>query len=344
MPDPCAPRYATPVPLLSLFSSVALAASSAEPAVYAWADKCPSTAMRAGVYTGRDFAAVSSGGRTVHRFRSDQPKGGDLLRAQSTLWMLMDSCRAVGLVRLGDPELQPGLAHLGFVVAKDGGVPTEAEQATLLAWAGMRAVDPADPSHAVAAAALAAPPAPESTPYGALVRRAPRVWREGAVPAQVEAWRAGGEPPSGAICPCWTVFSPGTPSKTERRPYVAQHFGVAGTVTLLEDPAGRWTVEPAPPFFVDGGGRLRAADVDALVRPIAGAPPAALTALEHGWWTHTGMLAVALRDPDTGASLVLSVPVPDGTVNAQALWAASGLAFPGQAGPVPSETLLGWLR
>jgi hypothetical protein len=352
--------------VLILFVATALAASSVESAVYAWADKCPSTAMRAGVYGGTEYAAVTVDGRTVYRLRSQEPKGAHPSLEQSTLWMLSEGCRAVGLVRLGGADEAPsggvagggppapksGLSYVGFVVAKEGGVPTEAEQAMLLAWAGRREADPKDPARAAAAAALLAPaPVREDTAYGALLRRGPRVWREGAIPTQVEAWKPdGGVLPVGAVCPCWTVFTPGAPGSTVQGPYVARHYGGVGTVTLLEDPTGRWAVETERPFFVAGDGRRRPAvdydgdgrkAADANVSDLAGAPPAALAGLESGWWMGGDRLSVALRDPETGASFVLTAPVPEGASNPQALWSADGVALPGVT--VPTATLRAWL-
>jgi hypothetical protein len=273
---------------------------------------------------------------------------------QSTLWMLSDGCRAVGLVRLGDADTQPGIAHVGFVVAKEGGGPTAAEQATLLTWAARREVDLHDPAQAAASAALVpAAPTREDTPYGTLLRRGPRAWRDGAIPTQVEAWKPdGGVIPVGAVCPCWTVFTPGAPGSTVPGPYVARHYGGVGTVTLIEDPAGRWAVETVRPFFVAGDGRRRTAvdydgdgrlDPEARVSDLAGAPPPGLAGLESGGWLRGDKLGVALRDPGTGASFTLTVPVPPGTSNPQALWNADGITLPDGV-TVPSDTLRAWLR
>lgn len=118
-----------------LFALVALAApaaaSPAEDALFRWADKCPSTAMQAGIYHNAGVEQLSVAEKAVFRVRTrDEGAAGLVTEA---VWLVGDGCRAVGLTR--EAPKGGGPRKIRFVVAKDGGAPRADEQATLLAWA-----------------------------------------------------------------------------------------------------------------------------------------------------------------------------------------------------------------
>lgn len=145
-----------------LVAAPAAASTPAENAMFAWADKCPATAMGAGIYQGEGVESVTVGTKTVIRVRT---RSATPAATTETLWMLGESCRAVGLVQEAPTAGGPRIA--GFIVAKEGGAPKPDEQATLLAWAGKtdawRAADTAPagavcPCAEVPAAAAAATP------------------------------------------------------------------------------------------------------------------------------------------------------------------------------------------
>lgn len=314
---------------------------AAESAAFAWADKCPATAMQAGLYEGGGFARVKMGERTMIRFSSRAPAPKDIeLRDQETTWMLGSDCRAVGLTRLGS-ERQGGTAHLGFVVAKEEGAPTAVEQAVLLSWAGKRDWDATNPAHAAATAAFVQALAIEESPGGdlpgTLIRGPAREWRDGPVPTQEVAWRPGKAAPDGTLCPCWELFEPNGPSKTQRHPWVAWHFGGLGgaTVTFLEDKdAVRWAVEPPRPYVVGASG----------ARPLAreAFPPPELSTLEAAFWVTKMSATLSMVDPATGAAF--SWTFPHGVTPYTAVTAAfstEGVVIAGRT--IPSATLTGWL-
>jgi hypothetical protein len=150
-------RHLVGIALALLVAAPAAASTPAENAMFAWADKCPSTAMGAGIYQGEGVESVTVGAKTVVRVRT---RSATPAAATETLWMLGEGCRAVGLVQEAPTAGGPRIA--GFVVAKDGGAPKADEQATLLAWAGKtdawRAVEKAPAGAVCPCAEIAAAP------------------------------------------------------------------------------------------------------------------------------------------------------------------------------------------
>lgn len=294
----------------------------AEKALLAWADRCPSTAMGAGLYDGEGAESVPFGRGTVLRVRTRSEGASPTGSVTETVWMLGGSCRAVGLVEAwakGDPK-----RVAGFVVAKEKGAPRADEQAALLVWAGQRVWEPTRPAHALATAAFTPALAPEEVVLGdglvgTLHRRPGRVWRPGPVPTFEEAWRPGGVAPEGAGCPCWEVY-PASPSPA---------------VHVVEDtPHARWAVEPPDPTR----------EPAAASTAIAGTPPGAAARLRWSWsparpasdeGPADDSIGVTAYDPDTGASFVLRVRPA-----AAVAWSPSGLRI-GSA-EIPIATLLGW--
>ncbi|MDP2308769.1 MAG: hypothetical protein Q8P18_22295 [Pseudomonadota bacterium] len=105
-----------------------------EKPLFAWADRCPATAMAADLYSGAplEVASASHAGKPVLRVRFRASAGSATGTHRESTWMLAEGCRAVALVRE-----ETGAEHvIRFVVAKSAEAPSAEEQATLTAWAG----------------------------------------------------------------------------------------------------------------------------------------------------------------------------------------------------------------
>ncbi len=167
--------------LASVTASPALAATPppGERALFAWADRCPSTAMNAGLYAaGARIEEATSEGRAVLRVHL---RDTSVTPATDMTWLLGEGCRAVGIVRA---DAAPGRARaVGFVVAKEAVAPTAAEQATLLEWAGF--VGGGQPGTLVSPV--------EGKPNA---------------PSPPVTWKSADAGPSGTACPCWEAVAP----------------------------------------------------------------------------------------------------------------------------------------
>ncbi|MES2645056.1 MAG: hypothetical protein V4850_36555 [Myxococcota bacterium] len=232
----------------------------AERALFAWADKCPSTAMGAGLYEGEGAESVPLGAGNVLRVRTRSEGASPTGSVTQTVWMLGGECRAVGLVEQwgkgdGDPT-----RHVGFVVAKEGGAPRADEQAVLSGWAGQRVWDATKPAHAAATAAFSVV-VPEEIVVGeglavTLTRRPARVWVPGPVPTSFEeAWRPSSVAPDDTTCPCWVVYpalasAPVSSAPPDKGPFVSRFYGspLGPRAHVVEDAArARWAIEPSDP-------------------------------------------------------------------------------------------------
>lgn len=129
----------SPVLAASLLFATVQAAEPALPApsaaqpderpLFAWADRCPSTAMEAGFYAGAvEVASATHAGKPVLRVRFLERAAAGTER--QTTWMLAEGCRAVALVREGSGRE----VVTSFVVTKSREAPSAEEQATLQGW------------------------------------------------------------------------------------------------------------------------------------------------------------------------------------------------------------------
>jgi len=277
--------------LLLAAAAAAIAATPAENAFLRWADKCPATALGAGLYAGTDHVTVTLGERTLHRL-TVRAEAAD--RLTETTWLAAEDCRAVGYVEAGPKRGGVDPRTAGFVVAKGGAPPDDAERALLLSWVGHATWDATRPEHAVATARLAAEAvAAVPHPEGRLLRVPGYAWRPGEPPAQRGAWRPAETGPDGAACPCWELVRPGEPVRSELAGYARLTYGdpAGRAVSVVVDPVGpRWAVAPA----VDVGGS-----------PLAGAPPAALRGLVVAARPGARGLTLVVKDPATGAAALL---------------------------------------
>jgi hypothetical protein len=295
-----------------LFVALAAAAPTPESSVYAWADKCPSTAISAGLYSGEAHMFATFAGSNVLRLTTKDAGASPGGSFTETLWMLGEACRAVGLVEWGSKQ---GGTHLvSFVVAKEAGAPTAAEQVALLEWAGRVAWEPGRADQAVATDLFAKPTA-EKVQQGTLSRRGGRVWRDGAPPEQVAAWRPADGSPEVGVCPCYEVARPGVAAAvTENGRMWRVYRTMSGSAAALRLEPARWAVEPRPP---------------SKGTPIPG--PAAAGIVASSWDEPPTLVAV---DAATGASFTLVTTGPFG-------WTSEGITYGG--GVIDVATVRRWL-
>lgn len=314
------------------------AAPPDERPLFAWADRCPSTAMAAALYTGRatEVTSAQHAGKAVLRVRFQASAGSPRGTHRETTWMLLEGCRAVAIVR---EDTGPD-AVTGFVVAKATEAPSADEQATLMGWLGYARWDPRRPEHVLTTARFEPRPAPSDVVLAdgraATLHRTPgRAWQDGPAPTPARVWRPATEAPAGAVCPCAALYDvPALVRAGPSGPYTARVYStLSDGFTVLEDPArDRWAVEPRAPG--PGG------------EPPAGAVPASAAHLRVAWWHARpategqppvdDTTTLTAYDPATGASFVLVVPGGEAFA-----WSASGLRV-GKA-EIPTATLLGWL-
>lgn len=312
-----------------LLAAVASAATPAENAFLKWADKCPATALGAGLYAGADHVTVTLGERTLHRLRVVDEGPSPASPRTESLWMAAEGCRAIGYVEQG-PKLGIEPRAAGFVVAKGGAPPTEAERALLLTWAGHTPWSADRPEHAVATARFDVGPVGmlpvEELPGARLVRVPGYDWRPGEPPTQLGAWRPADAGPDGASCPCFEVVHPGEPARSELLGRTRLTFGgEAGRIVgLVVDPAGpRWAVAPA---------------VDVGSDPLPGAPPVALADLVVTTRPRARGPILVVRDPATGNAALL-----DARGLGPFAFTPTGIAL-GDGRELPAATVAAWVR